>query len=558
MSPRSRILIQRLSVPLGLLWVTWLVAFAWRPLMLGFYDDDWISLLLRTRDYGPLSWDRFASFMHHYLNRPCIGVTTYLMSLVGGESAVAWHLAVAGLSLGAAICLRSMLRALLALLDVRDRWPADLGAAIWLAFPWMLGTTAWPTLTPTLVAMMGFALAATVLFRAWRRGRSPWLAPATLLLVGLLTYESFYGQLVCLLLIGLVLGVPRRVGWRSFATTAGALMVVQVAAVVWNRASATINPSMPNKSFNPDWPLRLVDNVLRLPRAVHYPLEGLSPVPEFLLAAVLLGGATLLLIRLRRRDERSRARHSLGVLLVAGVGVVLGCAVLAGAGYGVSGLGPESRTTQVFSFWLAVAWTVTLSAAVTAHRGLRYGCTGVAVASIGLLAIAGYLRGRVWSEVWDIQRATLARVAVSELEQARDGAAVLLIGPHRHKRVTTFPYHWVVSGAMHYTYPSLSHLTFYPAREDWQTRWDGQRVEQRRRDGHVLNIHDTDEVWFWVGETGAVYAAEAPFTHPRSSAVRPADAANGGGQPAGARAADSGPRFSAAPAPDDLVNHRGN
>lgn len=558
MSTRSGILVRRLSFPLGLLLVTWLVAFAWRPLMLGFYDDDWISLLLRTRDYGPLSWDRFASFMHHYLNRPSIGVTTYLMSLVGGESAVRWHLAVAALSLGAAFCLRSMLRALLALLEVRERWPADLGAAIWLAFPWMLGTTAWPTLTPTLVAMMGFALAATVLFRAWRRGRSPWFVPAALLLVGLLTYESFYGQLVCLLLIGLVVGVPQRVRWRSFAQTAGALIVVQLVAAVWNRASASINPSMPNKSFNPDWPLQLVDNLLRLPRVIHYPLEGLSPVPEFLLAAVLLGGGALLLVRLGGQDEVSRARHSLGVLVVAGVGVVLGCAVLAGAGYGVSGLGPESRTTQVFSFWLAIAWTVTLSAVLSANRGLRYSYTGVAVASIGLLAIAGYLRGRVWSEVWDIQRATLARVAVSELEQAREGAAVLLIGPHRHERVTTFPYHWVVSGAMHYTYPSLSHLTFYPAREDWQTRWDGRRVEQRRRDGHVLNVHDTGEVWFWVGKTGAVYAADAPFTYPRPGAVQVVDAAGKDDRQTGTRTAGAEPRFSVAMDPDGRAVHGEN
>ncbi|MFQ5806477.1 MAG: hypothetical protein ACE5I3_08510, partial [Phycisphaerae bacterium] len=71
--------------------LAWLLAFASRPSMLGFYDDDWFVLLLPTQNSAAFSWERFAFYIDLYANRPVFGVVTFVMSSLCSNSAVLWH-----------------------------------------------------------------------------------------------------------------------------------------------------------------------------------------------------------------------------------------------------------------------------------------------------------------------------------------------------------------------------------------------------------------------------------------------------------------------------------
>jgi hypothetical protein len=491
-----------------LLIVVWLVVYATRPLTLGFGDDDWWVLLLPAQQTAAFSWGRLAWFMELYANRPVLGVTTYLISSLCNESAPAWHAAMSVLALLTAFVLRSFFRALLRLADAGRPWAAELAASLWLAFPWMLGTTAWPTLAPALVSLIFLVLAGRTLFVGWRAGEAVWLLPAALFLASCLTYEAFYGQFVTLLLIGLACGVHGRIGWGGLAPAGASLVIVQALAVGWNRVAPLFSSTAPSKSFDSEWLTLTVANGRGLLYLVRRSAPEVSPALELILVAA---AACWLVLLLRRR--RATALRGLALLAACGVGIVGSCALAAIVGYRITGLGHPARMTLGVSLWFAVGAAVMLGLLPRQARHARLAGTGVTLVAIGLLVGATRARLEDWRETWELVSRTLAEAPVEQLAAADPNAVVLLAGPHLHKGVVVFAHTWDLDEAMRYHYPELSVGKFLPARGDTQTTWDGDVLRQTRlRATEPFFEIQTPEVWVWRPERRSAELMGAPMS----------------------------------------------
>lgn len=497
--------------------LSWLAVFASRPFTLGFYLDDWSVFLDNWRQTGSFTREHFAWLMTVYANRPVVGLQTWLISSLAGDSPAIWHLAMALITLATALAIRALLRSLLRLLDWTPLWTADLATALWLAFPWMLGSTAWPTLGPCLVAAIGFSMCGKLLFDDWRAGRSRWLAPAAWFTVGGLSYEAFYGQFVLLFIIALACGAARRVGWRPLVRSGAALAVAQLLLIAQNRVVPLFNEVAPSKAFNAAWPAKLVDNLGRLPYVVAYSSAEVSPALELALAAGGLALAVALPWLVARPATRRDGIRAAAVLFAVGMGALMSLTLLAVTHYGVSGTGLASRSTMALSLWLAIALTVGIALGARQRR-LAPVVTSYALVLLGLFTYATQARLDDWAGAWRVQRDTIAAAPVEQWRDAPAMTAVLLEAPYRHEGVVTFSARWDLLHAMHYAFPELRHIAFYPARRDWVTRWDGQVLTQA--DGGVEYRSEASELWVWRGDDGTTQRVAPPFIHPSQVTAR--------------------------------------
>lgn len=500
-----------------LLLPAWLAACAARPFLLGFYDDDWFCLLLPAQAYDAWSLEMLAFHMNLFANRLTTGFVSFVMTSICGESAVAWHAAASVLLLGAAVSLRTFGRSLLRLLDLPALWAADVGAALWLLFPFHLGLSARLAQSPCILNILCFALSGAVLFHAWRNNRTAWFIPALLYLIGIQAYETLYGAFVVLLLIGLVANVPRRIGWRAYSMTAVALAGAQVLAIAWNRLTPYFTALAPHKQVVPDWQAVFLDNLIRLRYFIGHSVRELSPLTELVLFFVLVAGGVMAVWQLRRPSTRSTAGRTLLVSVSCVIGVLISLLVLTAAEYRLHGIGLVSRTATGPAFWLAVAVTLALGVTPRRARTLRTVTFGASVALMLLFAKAINDRLIEWGTAFEIQEQVLAEAPRVDLAAARPGAVVMYFGPEMYKGVRTFGHYHQLDQALYYRYPELEPLHFCcVARDNRITTWDGAhfwqecRQDDRRK---VWNEFDTDEVWVWVRGTGRARRVSDSFVY---------------------------------------------
>ena len=502
--------------------LAWLAAYATRPLLLGFYDDDWAVLLIPAQQTAAFSWPRLAHRLTLYANRPGNGLITCLLSSFCGESAWLWHAAIAGLALLSALAVRALCRELLRFAQMPDRPAADLAACLWLLFPWTMGITAWPTVCPALASLSFFALSGTLLLAGWRSGR-PRTVPATLLfLASCLTYEFFYGQFLVLIAIGLLCAARDKTRYRQVRNATLALAGVQLAAITWNRLVPLFNQVAPSKTFYPLWWQAALNNLRRLPDMIGHSTAEVSPTVEWLLLVGLMGWLLLWGLRVRRADGRPPARRELALAAACAFGVLLSIGVISLVNHRLKGLGLGSRTTTAVSLWLTGMLAVGLAA--VPHR-LRYARAAYVLVLAGLLAVSTHARIGDWAGAWRLQQKILAATPITDLAHAQPGSVVLFFGPHEYRGVRVFGATWNLNRAMAYTYPAVAHLRFCEAREDRLTTWDGRRFEQRLRVADaryarrtVWNQFEAPEVWVWEYGSPRAHPVQPPFIHPLETA----------------------------------------
>ena len=131
-----------------LLLASWAILYLPRPFVLGLYADDWWSLLEPLHATPPVSFDRlhyFVGFGTAYGPRPLQGLMAFLVTLVAGTSPVAIQFMSTLLVLASALSLRAWLNGMMSVFPSYRRFAGDFAVIFWLAMPWMLGETAWPT-----------------------------------------------------------------------------------------------------------------------------------------------------------------------------------------------------------------------------------------------------------------------------------------------------------------------------------------------------------------------------------------------------------------------------
>ncbi len=196
-APTRRYSILKSRVPVLVL-SAWLLLYAGRPFTLGFYSDDWDVYSERLQGTAPFSLARFSHFIGvgtTYTSRPAAGVIGFLISSIAGRSPFGYQVCCALLALLAALSLRAWLRSLLPEGNRAPPFAADLATVAWLAAPWSVVATAWPTCAmAALPAQICFTESARLM--ASREGREVkrLLLSAALLLASYLSYETFYFQ----------------------------------------------------------------------------------------------------------------------------------------------------------------------------------------------------------------------------------------------------------------------------------------------------------------------------------------------------------------------------
>lgn len=361
-APKSRYSILKSRVPVLVL-STWLLLYAGRPFTLGFYSDDWDVYSEQLQGTAPFSLARFSHFIGigtTYTSRPVAGVVGFLISSIVGRSPFAYQVCCALLALLAALSLRAWLRSLLPEMSREHPLAADLAAVAWLALPWSVVATAWPTCTlAALPAQIFFTESARLMATKEGREGKRLLLSAALLLASYLSYETFYFQ-------GILVAVFY---WFRDGAGSGALRhklvltvcAVQAVSVALNRVIAHFGLGV-YKTFASGWQKYFYGAMRDLPGDL---LGSTSPFGTvwtelfgIIVVAAIASAIALSLNSGGRRWARILSAITLSLGIVPGFCIIY---TLAGQEITFDGVSPQALTSMS---WIGVIVLAAISSAV--------------------------------------------------------------------------------------------------------------------------------------------------------------------------------------------------
>jgi hypothetical protein len=477
----------------------WICLFSWRPLLFGFYHDDW-SLLLGCG--GSI----LAELHCVDPSRPGAVLIRWAFHAVIGLNPAAWQAVTTLTMLAGALTLMALLRQLLRALDYDDARAgsaAALGATFYLAFPWMLGL-AWVTATSPNVATILFNVALRLWFMRWPL-LARCLASAACFAAASLIYEAYWFAFVP---FAILLLPARGIARRDLGGLTAALSGAQLVLVTYNRAIAAFGFGA-NKSIEPDW----LHTVTGTWPTIVGGLRELYGAPGRLLFAALL------VVALGSLATRFESRRTPLMLCAIVGGMALSITLFAIAGYVIQFTGLFARTTIVISWWLAIA--AGLAAAAVPDLAARPRAVArLAGLSLFLMLAGGTLvHSRDFVTSWQQQRDILARLPKSDLLAAPAGTLLVVEAPKRTDRVGTFNVWYDISAAIWITAPDVArHLADdapisspvalpIPGNGVLRTRMTPNHVTQTRCEGSGIdaNFHARQVLlWRYPASTTAV------------------------------------------------------
>ncbi len=414
----------------------WIVLYAWRPLLFGFYHDDW-SLLLGCNGAILQEIDCVDT------SRPGAPLVRWIVHGLIGTNPAAWQFVTTVSMLGAALTLMALLHRIARagkVSELRGGWAAATAAAFYLAFPWMLGL-AWVTATSPNIATICFTLAMYVWFARWPLA-ARCCASAILFCCSSLIYEAYwFAFLPFAALLWLRGTLPR----RDLTVLTLSLAGMQLILIGYNRVVAALGIGA-NKSFDPGW--------LHTLSGAWPPIVGglrdIYGVPgRYVFAALLVS----MLVGLGTRLD---VRRALAILGPVAAGIAISYALFALAGYVVVLTGLFARTTMVVSWWLAVAAGFGAAHAADLPARARI-LTGAAEFALLLMLAGGTLtQSRHWISSWAQQQDILAKVPSEELLAAPGPSFLVIEAPRSHDKVGAFGAWYDISAAIWMRKPDLA------------------------------------------------------------------------------------------------------
>lgn len=486
--------------------IVFICLLSWRPFFLGFYHDDWYNIL------RPLSYSERDEFINQ-ITRPLYWAGTAFLRRTIFDSPVAWHTVLAALVTLNAVAIGAVGHRLAALIsDDRDtaRWSMALCASVWLALPWALGLTVWPTPTVGQLAITCFCgVALALLSEAPLRNRL--YAGGGLFLLGQLINELFWFSFIPLLIINAAADRTRygAVRWRHIGLLAGGFLALQAFPLVANRALHAFGIGI-NRSFNPNWfdtiflSLRLLPQEVN--RAVVYP-QAFWAVLAVLFAAIVYGLAT------------HRNRLLIFACLIAVIAGGVGSAIMfALAGYRLESVGVFSRTMSTASVWFSLLPALVLGAVGSVGRlGRRAAILGLC-ALITILGISAQDRLAEWVASWERQKALLAFFPGEKLaDTASPNAFIVVYLPKQATAVEGFEAFWDMTGALMNTFPRLQerlapeqvrYFATAVRADRHHVKWDGAGMTTSwcaPAQGELWRLPAEGELYVWEAETGRLH-----------------------------------------------------
>lgn len=471
-------LIQRLKAVRPGPWLVPVILFValylWRPFTLGFYSDDWSSLVESTQHGGAFSGERFEWFYSRLAHwRPLLIPLQWLTTSVLGGSAAAWQVLMAAL---VAVSCFMLYRFLLALGAAKT--PATIVAGLWLAFPWSLGYTAWPICYGILVSLICFLAGSISLLHKRILSCFFWY------LACMLIYEAFYFQFAGILVF--LLFTPENRRW-VLRRALPPLVLLQAAMIVANRLAAS-HWAASARTYHGGWLSAMGRWLVRLPATLS---DAVSGGRVLALATIGLAGLIVVVCIFRVRGRR-RFVELLGIVLA----FILSCVVLAVAGYYLASIGLASRTTVAANLWI-VAFVALCWRDGVRRRWLRLGAGTLVALVFAMLAFSTFARTYDWHRWWVEENNVLEAVPLEDLKATGQGAVILVVGLPYIGEQPVFGDNWGMSAAVANTYPDTripsGYRLFIQARAPDVVSWDGSQLYRYGQpDGW------TAELWRWT------------------------------------------------------------
>lgn len=467
---------------------------------------------------GVFSLDRLSLFFDLHRTRPALAPAYYVLGALCGESPFRWQVCAAVLTLAAAIALRHLLRAVLRHVIPYDLRVADLVACLWLVVPWNLGSTAWVSSAPTLLAQVWFCLSGAVFLGARRMRNAALFLVPFLYALSCLTYEAFYGLFAVLVLIGLAGRLWRSIGWPRLIGVCVGFAAAQALSIAWGWYGVRWFHYSPTKSIQPNWLASVPDSLSRIPAELKYALSEMWPAFYYWSvggAIVLCGGAlACALNRCLRRWPGDGAYAQLAMVLVAcAAGVVLIATAYATVGYSFAGRGFLSRTTMSLNVLLAIALAAVIGVLLRQSRWLARLTLAWAFGFGSLLFTTQTIRLQAWIDSWATGREVLENMPVSDLEATGKHAFILYVVPEGMCEVAVFGAAWDLNAAMRYRHPQLSGRNFRPTVPIWLNEWDGRALTVSCGDIWSYSVPCT-ELWLWDPLEHLLVIASPPYRYP--------------------------------------------
>jgi hypothetical protein len=430
------------------------------------------------------------------------GLTRFLVASIAGPSPVAIQFISTLFVLAAALSLRSWLNRMLSVFPLYRNVAGDFAVIFWLAMPWMLGETAWPTQVYTLGAQILFTEVARLLL-VRERLSTGLAALVTVGIVGSSLYEAFYFAIIPVLLFYWSVGRGPAKSRRGFAALAGICCLAQALPLAYNRYCAYLGAG-PTKHFNPQWQQLAAGNLLAFPNAL------LNSFPEYrllglLLAFLVVACALSLWARGRRAESERLFRAYLVVLMsVAIATLVLSNAIYSAAGYGLASFGTGSRTFYAASLSFTVAFFALICTVfIPGARAARAALLAASVGLVVVLALAQHQRVEEWGYVWREELRILQGAPLDEIKRLPIQAAILYAGPYQYDGMTIFGVEWDLTAAVasrsplnENRRPFESLHAIYPAGDEFTWSWDGTTL-WRKQSGGLTQTFPVKQPYLW-------------------------------------------------------------
>jgi hypothetical protein len=147
-------------------------------------------------------------------------------------------------------------------------------------------------------------------------------------------------------------------------------------------------------------------------------------------------------------------------------------------GRGIRATGVETRTLQLFNFWLVAAVGIYVTALVDRTSGAMRSAVLVLVGCLGLVLAIGHVQRLAdWATASKLQNEILAGAPLDALQRTPAHSIIVLINRPSVNRAPIFDSAWDLNAAVPWKYPRLAGRVFFAYDpENGVLRWDNGKL----------------------------------------------------------------------------------
>jgi hypothetical protein len=468
------------------LYLVFIFLYAWRPLNLGFYSDDWATIVGVNNIYKPFSIDLWHYYLNTFLNRPGQIPTFFFLSSIFQNNPIIWQFTCAILMLISAITLKKMLVKFLNLINIKKTLITVIIASFWLSLPWMLGVTAWVVCVPAILSSIFFFLSVIFLLNGWQKNKISLFFPTTFLLISYLLYEAFFFQYFIFFIFTIILK-KKILKWKNIIFPFIFLSISQSITILWNRFATTNNT--PVKTFYSDWWKMFSGYTQSLPQLLlNSATEFRYPIEISIKILLVIFFISLTIGLFQKKYKKIVIKFSL-LIIFSFIGYLISIWIYSITGYGIFSLGPLSRTTLSLSFWLImILFFITTFCSIVLPIILKKIFYFVIFCLLIFMILSTFFRTMDWSKAWQLQQTILSQVPIDKLIKVEKDATIVYITPNVVNEAFVFLAGYDLNNAIHDKYPEIGSVpNFCPhipqskgvgkSKIYWNTvSWDGTNL----------------------------------------------------------------------------------